>query len=136
MSDLLIQRLIEVRLQRFADTEQLKVYHENESVPQGECDYLRFTLLPAPAQSDDLEGKHTIFTGVAQIDVATQPGIGTRIGRERIDALRTLFPMNLILKDGSFALTQITPLQSGPASPDRTRFLIPTRFRYRADTVG
>lgn len=49
--------------------------------------------------------------------------------------LEVLFPLNLRLASGEFAVQIITPCSEGPSISGDTHFMVPVSFTYRADTI-
>lgn len=135
MSQKRIRSLLESRLALFAAARSLPVAWENAGLDQPAGQYLRFNLLKAPTDSSDLAGAHREYSGVCQISVFAPKGIGPSAAESLAVDIAELFPLNLRLADGDFAVHVITPCSEGPSLPGDTHFMVPVSFTYRADTI-
>jgi hypothetical protein len=137
MSDALIRQLVESRLITWADQQGLQVEVENVAMqadPRGA--FLSVYLLPAQSSGGFLEGGHVARTGVVQISIRDRLGGGVAECNRIAAMLSGLFPQNLRLTSGDFAIYQLTPLSMGPAFVSDGRYVLPTSFQYRADTTS
>ena len=138
MSDSLIRAAFESRLNTWANarTPKLPIAFEDVAFtpPADGGTYLQAYLLPANADSADLEGAHQLFQGVFQISVVTKAGGGRGAASGIADEIRALFPINLGLTQGGLTVYVMTPLSTAAAIQGDTTTSLPTSFRYRADT--
>ena len=138
MSTKLIRELFEDRLRDWAEARipTIRVNYEDTKFTAltGET-YLRAFTLPARTDSVDLEGKHRQYQGIWQINIVkpASGGLGNAYGI--VDELEALFPVNLRLTSGSFAVTVITPMGPGPLISDSNTSTIPVYCTYRADVA-
>ncbi|MDN8612797.1 phage tail terminator-like protein [Variovorax ginsengisoli] len=135
MSDKLIRSLFEGRLGTWAAARvpALPVAWENVSFTPPAGAYLRAFLLRGATTSRDLAGDNRNRVGVFQISIVCPAGNGAGAAESIAAELDALFPMNLRLTSGTFAVQQLSPLRLW--SPDSSdRYLLPVDFQYRADT--
>lgn len=137
MSDLRIRRLLESRLLTWAESQEIKVATENTPfTPPNEEIYLECFLLPGATNDEFLAGGHTAYVGVFQINIRAPLNQGPGPSGEVAEQLRALFPNLLALTDSSgFTVTVMSPLSIAQGFVSRERWLVPTSFVYRADTV-
>lgn len=134
MSKATIRTLLESRLRAWADARPISVDWENQTFEAPADAYLRFFILPAPTDSQTLDGSHRLYTGVFQISIVCPKEAGPQPG-EAIEAeLEALFPYSLRVTSGNFELTQTSPLSAGPVINEADRYTIPMSGTYRADT--
>ena len=127
MSKATIRTLLESRLKAWADARPISVDWENQTFGAPADTYLRFFILPAPTDSQTLDGSHRLYTGVFQISIVCPKDAGPQPGE-------ALFPYSLRVTSGNFELTQTSPLSAGPVINEADRYTIPMSGTYRADT--
>ena len=135
MSDQLIRSLFEGRLKTWAAARApaLPVAWENVGFTPPAGVYLQAFLLRGATTSRDLAGDNRNRVGVFQISINCPAGNGPGAGESIAAELDALFPMNLRLTSGIFAVQQLSPLRLwAPDSADR--YVLPVDFEYRADT--
>lgn len=141
MSEALIAKLIETRLQRWADLEDLQIAFENVTFdPPKDAVYAEVFHFPSTTTGGFLEGGHKSFTGFYQVSLVCPKGRGAGPGRTFGVSLSNYMPQNLILAEGDFRVQISQPVSIARGVPDaegakRARFTIPCRFSYRADTT-
>ncbi|WP_312141184.1 phage tail terminator-like protein [Stutzerimonas nitrititolerans] len=135
MSQKLIRSLFELRLAEFAAAISIPVAWENVRLNPPAGQYLRFDLLKSPTDSSDLAGAHREYSGVCQISIFAPKGTGPAVAETLAADLEVLFPLNLRLASGEFAVQIITPCSEGPSISGDTHFMVPVSFTYRADTI-
>lgn len=138
MSNKLIRSLLEKRLKDWAAarTPVIRIaYQDVPFTPNAGETYLQCFVLPAPTDSLDQQGVHRLYAGVWQVSVVKQKGSGLGTALSIEDELAALFPNNLKLSSGGFALFIRSPMGSGPAITDELNTLLPLSCDYRADTI-
>ncbi|TKD32587.1 DUF4128 domain-containing protein [Azotobacter chroococcum] len=137
MSTKLIRSLYEQRLAAWASARSLSVAWQNVSfTPLASGIYLRAFLLPADTDSLDLEGAHRLYTGIFQVSIVAPNGKGSGAAEQLAADLDALYPNNLRLTSGAFAVQIVSPCSQGPAIPGETHMMLPVSFRYRADATA
>lgn len=135
MSQKTIRKLIEQRLAAWAAAKPISVAWQNAPFTPPAATYLRAFLLPADTDSQDLAGAHRAYTGVFQVSIVAPAGQGSGAAETLAEEIDALFPCNLLLTSGAFAVQVISPCSIGQALQDENRYTIPVWFRYRADTI-
>ncbi len=83
--------------------------HFTKPAPAKSAQWLRATVLPAPALSTGIAyDAHVKHYGLLQIDVIQGIGGGTLPMSRTVSAIRAYFPMGLTLTEGSFSV-QVSP---------------------------
>ena len=134
MSNKLIRSLLQSRLNAWATAKPIPVAWDNVKFMPPTGSYIRASLLPADTQSIDLEGAHRGYMGLFQLSVHVPLGSGPNAAETLTDELSALFPMALRLESGSFWVQITSPCSAYPGIPGDTHYMVPVRFRYRADT--
>jgi hypothetical protein len=138
MSDRIIRSLFEVRLKTWAAARvpALPIAYEDVAFtpPADGSSYLRAFLMPASTTSEDLEGKHTAYRGVFQVNVVTKAGGGRGAAGLIADEIAALFPNNLALTKTAFTVYVRSPMATASAQQGDTTTTLPLSFEYRADT--
>lgn len=136
MSDRIIRSLFELRLKAWADARvpKLPIAFEDVAFTPPDGTHLRAFLLPANADSEDLEGKHVAYRGVLQISVVTKAGSGRGAAELLAEEIATLFPNNLALTKAGFSVFVRSPMSTAAALQGETISTLPLSFQYRADT--
>jgi len=135
MSDQIIRKLFETRLESWADENDVKLLHENETVTTEDAKALhaKVTLLPGRKRSVFLSGNDILFVGVFQVSISYPKRTGAGDVEAISKALSELYPVNLILTDTSGLSVQVTtPLQTPAAIENATAYVQPTSFEYRS----
>lgn len=135
MSNKLIRTLYEQRLAAWAATKPLPVAWQNVPFTAPAGTYLEAFLLPADTDSLDVAGDHRVYTGVFQVSIVAPKGQGSEPAETLGEEIAALFPNNLLLSSGTFAVQSISPCSIGPAIQGGTHYTVPAWFRYRADTI-
>lgn len=135
MSQAKIRALLEGRLKAWADTQGLAVHWQNVMLPQPAGTYLQCFLLPAPTVSEDLQGAHRSFTGIFQVSVVTERGLGSGSGESIAESLSALFPNNLRLTGSGLTVQIISPVSCGRPEQEPDCYYLPVSFTYRADLI-
>lgn len=137
MSNKLVRRAIETELATWAAGEGIPVAWENTQFePEVGQTFLRAFLLPAPTESETLEGEHRAYIGVYQISIYVPINEGAGVAETILDGLDLLFPNNERFTVGpSFQVQVISPVRAGPAIQSGDWYLVPASFEYRADVV-
>lgn len=134
MSNKLIRSLFEQRLAAWATVKSIPVAWDNVQFTPPAGSYIRATLLPADTTSLDLDGNHRGYSGRFQISINialhSGPGQASRLAEE----IAELFPVALRLESGAFWVQIIAPCSELPSVTGDTHYMVPVRFRYRADT--
>ncbi|MBB1599480.1 phage tail terminator-like protein [Variovorax sp. UMC13] len=138
MSEKLIRTLFDGRLSAWAAARvpPLPVAWENVpfTPPAAGAPYLRAYLLRGEATSRDLAGDNRNRVGVYQVSISCAPTGGPGAAENIAAELDALFPMNLRLTSGTFAVQQMSPLRTRPPLVDADRYTVPVDFQYRSDT--
>jgi len=134
MSNKRIRSLLEQRLKAWADARPIPVAWDNVKFTPPTGPYIRATLLPADTTSIDLEGAHRGYLGLFQLSINVPLSTGPGQAETLADELSALFPMTLRLESGSFWVQITSPCSAYPGIPGDTHYMVPVRFRYRADT--
>lgn len=135
MSDALIRKLYSSRIKSWADQNDYAVAFENATFDPPAAAYLELFIIPALTTSETVDGGHRSYRGVVQINIRTALNIGPGKAEGIAADLNGLFPVNLRLTDGSFAVQVITPAAKARGFPSGGTYLVPVSFRYRADTT-
>lgn len=141
MSEATLVKLIETKLQQWADTQDIKIAFEGvRFTPPAEATYARIDHLPATTTNAFLEGGHKALTGLYQVGLIGLKGKGLGPLRELAATLSTAFPAQLVLTSGTFRVQITTPISIGPKVDDpegskTARVMLPCSFGYRADVV-
>ena len=132
-----IRQLLESRLMTWAGTRTpaLSVQWENKPFSPPAGPYLRFFIIPAPTEGQALDGTHRAYTGSFQVSIVTPKNQGSEPADSIAVELEALFPDSLRLENGSFVLTQTSPISSGPPIQESDRYTVPLFAFYRADTI-
>lgn len=142
MSESLLVKLIEKRLQTWAEREDLAIAFENVPfTPPTDAIYAKVFHLPATTTGAFLEGGHKALTGLFQVSLVCPRGKGAGPGRVIGESLSAYMPQNLSLTEGDFQVFITTPVTIARGVPDSesakpARFTIPCSFQYRADTTN
>lgn len=134
MSNKRIRSLLEQRLKAWADARPIPVAWDNVKLTPPTGPYIRATLLPADTTSIDLEGAHRGYMGLFQLSVHVPLGNGPNTAETLAEELSELFPMALRLESGAFWVQITSPCSQYPGLTGETHYMVPVRFRYRADT--
>lgn len=114
----------------------LRVAYENAPfTPTAAETYLAPNLLPAQAESADLQGALTTYLGVFQVLIYAPINTGPGAAMGVADELAALFTNNLRLTVSGLTVQQITPASVAPALTDESRYVVPVSFQYRADAI-
>jgi hypothetical protein len=140
MSEALIAKLIETRVQAWGEAQDIKVAFENVPFVPADAIYARLRQLPATTTSAFLEGIHKALIGLYQLSIVCPNGKGAGPGRALALTFSSYMPVNLVLTDGAFKVQITSPVTIGPSIQDpesakTARFTIPCSFSYRADTT-
>jgi hypothetical protein len=141
MSNKIIRKLLDQRLETYAEIKDYPVATENNHFDPianaVEGKYLESFLLPANTVSDDLAGAHRGYRGVYQIDICVRKGTGTGIAETVMDELAALFPVNLRLTDTSGLVVQVmTPVRAPAGRLTGNGWLLSTSFTYRSENFS
>ena len=136
MSDLIIRRILESRLNTWASgrSPALSINWENTVFDAPSTTYLRFFLLPAQTQSQDEQGAHRGYSGSYQVSIVAMKGTGSAEAIGIAEEIQTLFHDSLVLTESNFTLTLTSPVSIGPAIQEADRFTIPAFGFYKSDT--
>ena len=72
--------------------------------------------------------------GLFQLSVHVPLGNGPSAAETLADELSALFPMALRLESGAFWVQITSPCSQYPGLTGDTHYMVPVRFKYRADT--
>ncbi len=135
MSDKIIRKLIETRINGWATTNNIVVVYENVLTPKT-YPYVSVTLLPAETESPDLQGEYHVYMGLINFVIVEKSDVGSGSTDTIIDQLRTLFPVNDELVDVT-GLTVVVyrPISKGKSVPSDNEFSTPVRCAYRCDYI-
>lgn len=134
MSNKLIRSLLQSRLNTWATAKPIPVAWDNVKFTTPTGSYIRASLLPADTQSIDLEGAHRGYMGLFQLSVHVPLGTGPGQAETLAEELSVLFPMALRLESGAFWVQITSPCSQYPGLTGETHYMVPVRFKYRADT--
>lgn len=138
MSNQIIRKLFNSRVQDFADANDYAAAFENKRFdPKTDAKdgrYLQTFLLPANTVSIDLAGAHRGYRGVYQIDIVSKKSVGTGASETIQDLLAALFPVNLALTDTDGLIVKVmTPLTAPVGRLGDRGYVISTSFQYRSE---
>lgn len=135
MSDKRIRALLETRLKSWADSKSISVAFENVPFTDTGSTYLRAFLLPARTISQSVAGDHRGYSGIFQINIVGDSGIGAGALHSIADSISALYPVNLRLTDSTgFTVQVVTPSSESAGIAADGNFTIPVSLQYRADT--
>lgn len=141
MSEALLAKCIETKLQQWADAQDIAIAFEGvKFTPPASAIYARVKHLPATTFNEFLEGGHKAFVGLWQVSVIGLKGRGVGPLRDVAATLSNSLPSQLVLSSGSFKVQITTPVSLGPVIEDpegakTSRLTLPCSFNYRADVV-
>jgi hypothetical protein len=142
MTEIVLVKLVEKRLQAWADRQDMQIAFEGVAFkPPPSAIYARVKHLPASTTSAFLEGGQRTLIGLWQVSIICPSGKGTGPGRAVALSLSNYFPVNLRLIEGSFAMQITSPVSLGPwledpESAKTARSTLPCSFQYRADIIS
>ena len=136
MSHATVRQLFESRLIQWADQQDLPVETENVALtPPTSGAFLSIFVLPAQSDGGFLEGGHVTYTGIVQVSIRDRLGGGVAECNRIAELLAALFPQNLRMTAGAFAVQQVSPLSTAPGFVSDGRYVLPVSLRYRADVT-
>lgn len=137
MSKRQIRAAFESRLNTWAkdETPAVPVAWENVPFTPSGYPYLRAFLLPANTDSQDLEGKHRLYSGIFQINIVGEVGKGPAQVEKLAEELDELFPLNCRMSVTDGIVLVYSPMNEGPAIPEGGTFTLPVWWHYRMDTI-
>jgi hypothetical protein len=135
MSNKTIRAALESRLATWAATQSLTVAYENVAFNQPATTYLRAWFLPANTDSLDVEGKHTLYLGIFQIDIVGVENVGTGTVGGIVDSISTLFPNNLLITKSGLTIRTVGPVSAKPGEYEPGRYIVKVSIPYRCDTI-
>lgn len=135
MSDKIIRSALEGRLATWAATQSLTIAYENVPFQQPTTTYLRAWMLPANRESLDLEGKHTLFMGIFQVDVVGVEGVGSGAVAAIVDLIDAQFPVNLTIVKSGLNVRVISPISTVRGEPEAGRYIVNVSIPYRCDKI-
>lgn len=138
MSQKAIRAAIESRLATWAAAQSPPIPIAYQNAPfsaPSTGPHLRAFLLPAESISPFLEGGATTYIGVYQITACTPESTGPAAAETIIAALELLFPANLRITHSAVTAVVTAPVSASPADTEPGLYVIPCRFRYRADVT-
>lgn len=133
MSLALIRAGFETRLNTWAVTQSIPVAFENVSFAPPATKYLRAYLLPAPTDSETLDGLHRGYTGVFQVNIVMPVNVGSNEAQTLSDAIAGLYGVTFTQDTIRVYITR--PFSNRPAFADGDRYVYPIYCNYRVDTV-
>lgn len=139
MSDSTIRQLFEKRLIDWCEARGIPVATENHyfDPPAGasleDLTHVRCWLLPATPSDLFLDGTHTVYTGVFQINAITAKGIGTGLASALAEEIKALFPLNDVLKKDNFRVQVMTVPATATGIPGDSYYVVPISFTYRGE---
>lgn len=142
MTEIVLVKLIEKRLQAWADRQDMQIAFEGITFkPPAAAIYARVKHLPATTTSVFVEGGQRTLIGLWQVSIICPSGKGTGPGRAVAVSLSNYFPVNLRLTQGGFAVQITSPVSLGPWVEDpeaakTARSTLPCSFPYRADITA
>lgn len=138
MSQKAIRAAIEQRLAAWAAAESppIPIAYQNApfSAPTS-GPHLRAFLLPADTGSPFLEGGARTYIGVYQVSVCAPESTGPALAEVIVAELEALFPANLSITHSGVTAVVTAPVSASPAITEPGLYVIPCRFRYRADVT-
>jgi hypothetical protein len=138
MSNKAIRAAIETPLAAWASarTPELKVAWQNRAFkPDAGAAYLRGFLLPADTSGMYLEGGARRYIGLYQISVCVPANSESTAAESIVAEIETLFPEYLRLTASGVTVIVASPVSAGMAQQEPDLYVIPCRFRYRADVT-
>ncbi len=137
MSNKIIRSLFESRLKTWAAARSpaLPIAFENNGFDQPTGTYLRTFMLPADTSSADLAGTLRDRTGIFQINIVCPQDKGPGEGQGISAELDALFPNNLRLTQGAFAVQTVSPVRERRGISSDDRYTVPVDFEYRSDST-
>lgn len=134
MSHALVRRACEAALKTWADarTPAMPVQWQNVVLDPEPTAYLRAILLPAPAESPDIEGHGTTFTGFWQVSVVRPLGEGAGPAEAIAAELAAIFRPGAGLTASGLRLYFLQPLSPAAPLEEPGRFVVPCSAAYQA----
>lgn len=137
MSQSIIRAAIEQRLKAWADAEApvVTIAYQNAPFTPPSGPHIRAFLLPGETGSPFLEGGARTYLGVYQFSICAPESTGPATAESMLAELEALFPANLRIVQSGVTVVVTSPVSAGPADPEPGLYVIPCRFRYRADVT-
>lgn len=137
MSQAIIRAAIEQRLKTWADAEipAVPIAYQNAPFVPPAGPYIRAFLLPAETNSPFLEGGSRTYIGVYQLSVCAPETTGSAVAEALLAELEALFTANLRVLQSGVTVIVTSPVSASPAMQEPGLYVIPCRFRYRADVT-
>lgn len=133
MTQAVIRASIESRLAAWAGAEGIPVAWQNVDYSRLSGLHLRAFLLPAPTMSTTLSGGDWRYVGLYQISIFAPPAVGPARAEQIVAGLEALFPAGLRMVRAGVEAIITEPLAPSPAMQETEWYVVPCRFRYRAD---
>lgn len=137
MSHLIVKAAFETRLETWAaaQTPPISVAFENVGFESSSASFVSGFLLPAETVSLSLDGSHRQFTGIYQVSIHSEVGIGLGYALGLAASLDILFPTTTPLVQGSSKIYVTRPMSLGPGIQDGGHLVIPASFQYHLDVI-
>jgi hypothetical protein len=135
MSQPLIRSLFESRLKPWAASKSLPIAWQNAAFVTPAGTFIEAFLLPSTTVSADLAGAHRSYTGTFQISIVAPVGTGMGSVEALAGEIAALFPVQLRLTSGAFAVQIASPASIAAALQASDYITLPVSFTYRADTA-
>jgi hypothetical protein len=137
VSDLLIRQAFETRLAAWAaaQTPPIPVTFENHKFKPPAGRYIRCWLLPAPTQSESLDGLHRLRSGIFQVDLCMPNGEGAGAATALAASLDAAFSLTSPMTQGSIKVFMLSPMSAAPAMQEPNHYVVPVSGEYRSDTI-
>lgn len=133
MSIALIRKAFESRLKTWATAQSIAVAYENVSFTPPATKYISAYLLPAPTDSETIDGAHRAYSGVFQVNIVMPLNVGSNEAQTLTDAIAALYSVTFTQDTIRVYITR--PFSSRPAYADGDRYVYPIYCNYRVDTV-
>lgn len=137
MSDALIRAAFESRVAAWAAAQSpaIPVSYQNVAFTPPAGRYLRAWVLPAPTQSQTLNGEHRARRGVFQVDLNLPIGTGPAAANALCASLDAAFPLSAPMTQGGTKVFLLSPMSQGPSLESPTHYTVPVSCEYRCDTI-
>lgn len=135
MSDALIRAAFESRLAAWASAQvpPIPVAYQNVAFAPPNGRYARCWVLPAPTQSQTLDGLHRERKGVFQVDLLMPNGTGSAAANALAASLDAAFPV--VLSQGAIKVFLLSPMSQSSSIQEPNHYMVPVSCMYRSDTV-
>lgn len=135
MSQQIVRRALEKKLNAWAAARSLSVAWENVDFTPPAGAYIRANLLPAQTLSETLDRTHRRYAGVFQVTLMMPRGVGPSAAESLVAALVTEFTPAITIVESTVRVYIMNPASPAPAIQDADRYVVPVSIDYEAHVV-